>query len=120
MNHVKELELELFIAKKRKLDPREIANLERLLAKHKKPQPPKKTILQSIVTKLLTFVIFALFVVNNLYPQNPITIYELIIDFGNDFTFIHETTKSEEHCRFRAITISIKENVNAYCVKRKG
>lgn len=47
-------------------------------------------------------------------------IYELILDFGNDFTFIHETTKSEEHCRFRAITISIKENVNAYCVKRRG
>ncbi len=45
--------------------------------------------------------------------------YELILDFGNDFTFIHETTKSEEHCRFRAITISIKENVNAYCVKRE-
>lgn len=52
MNHVKELEQELAIAKKLKLEPREIANLERLLANQTKPQPPKKTILQSIFIKL--------------------------------------------------------------------
>ncbi len=47
-----ELELELAIAKKLNFDKREIAKLERLQANQNKPQPQKKTILQSIFIKL--------------------------------------------------------------------
>lgn len=45
--------------------------------------------------------------------------YELILDFGDDYVFIHEVTRSKAHCHFRATVIMAKEdNVKAYCMKR--
>lgn len=54
------------------------------------------------------------------YPTN-ITTYELILDFGNDWTFIHEVMLSKEKCDRRAIEIKQElkhEKAKAYCVKR--
>lgn len=54
------------------------------------------------------------------YSTN-ITTYELILDFGNDWTFIHEVMLSKEKCDRRAIEIKQElkhEKAKAYCVKR--
>ncbi|MBK8397479.1 MAG: hypothetical protein IPL26_19875 [Leptospiraceae bacterium] len=88
---------------------------------------------QAHINKFKYYVLFALglytllivLLTNNLNgksivtPKAPVVIYELIIDFGNDAVFLHEVTKDQAHCRFRAITIMAKEdNVKAYCIKR--
>jgi len=54
------------------------------------------------------------------YSTNIIT-YELIVDFGNDWTFIHEVALTKEKCDRRAIEIKQElkhEKAKAYCVKR--
>lgn len=54
------------------------------------------------------------------YSTNIVT-YELIVDFGNDWTFIHEVTLSKEKCDRRASEIKQElknEKAKAYCIKR--
>lgn len=54
------------------------------------------------------------------YSTNIIT-YELIVDFGNDWTFIHEVMLSKEKCDRRASEIKQElkhEKAKAYCIKR--
>jgi len=54
------------------------------------------------------------------YSTNIIT-YELIVDFGNDWTFIHEVMLTKEKCDKRASEIKQElkhEKAKAYCVKR--
>jgi predicted small integral membrane protein len=54
------------------------------------------------------------------YSTNIIT-YELIVDFGNDWTFIHDVMLSKEKCDRRAIEIKQElkhEKAKAYCIKR--
>lgn len=54
------------------------------------------------------------------YSTNIIT-YELIVDFGNDWTFIHEVMLTKEKCDKRASEINQElkhEKAKAYCVKR--
>lgn len=54
------------------------------------------------------------------YPTNIIT-YELIVDFGNDWTFIHEVILTKEKCDRRASEIKQElknEKAKAYCIKR--
>ena len=56
----------------------------------------------------------------NAYPSN-IPIYELIVDFGNDWTFIHEVTISKDKCdrRTNEIKQELKsQKVKVYCIKR--
>lgn len=47
------------------------------------------------------------------------SIYELILDFGNDYVFIHEVTDKKWYCLERAKHIQKTERVRAYCLKRK-
>lgn len=54
------------------------------------------------------------------YSTNIIT-YELIVDFGNDWTFIHEVMLTKEKCDRRASEIKQElkhEKAKAYCIKR--
>lgn len=54
------------------------------------------------------------------YSSN-IDTYELIVDFGNDWTFIHEVMLSKEKCDRRASEIKQElkhEKAKAYCIKR--
>lgn len=54
------------------------------------------------------------------YSSNIVT-YELIVDFGNDWTFIHEVMLSKEKCDRRASEIKQElklEKAKAYCIKR--
>ena len=76
------------------------------------------------ILKLITIILMALLsfkaygdVVRQAHHDN--IIYELIIDFGNDFAFIHEVTKDKSHCEFRAKAIMIKDDVKAYCIRRE-
>lgn len=73
-----------------------------------------KTIYWLIAISLMALLSF------NAYPTN-ITTYELIVDFGNDWTFIHEVTLSKEKCDKRAgeIKNDLKnDNARVYCIKR--
>jgi hypothetical protein len=53
------------------------------------------------------------------YPKN-IILYELILDYGDDYAFIIETTFSKKRCEKRASEImkSEKSKAKAYCIKR--
>lgn len=54
------------------------------------------------------------------YSTNIVT-YELIVDFGNDWTFIHEVMLTKEKCDRRASEIKQElkhEKAKAYCIKR--
>ena len=54
------------------------------------------------------------------YSTNIVT-YELIVDFGNDWTFIHEVILTKEKCDRRASEIKQElkhEKAKAYCIKR--
>lgn len=54
------------------------------------------------------------------YPSNIVT-YELIVDFGNDWTFIHEVTLSKDKCDKRADEIKQElknDKAKVYCIKR--
>lgn len=54
------------------------------------------------------------------YPTNIIA-YELIIDFGNDWTFIHEVTLSKDKCDRRASQVKQElknDKAKVYCIKR--
>lgn len=54
------------------------------------------------------------------YSTNIVT-YELIVDFGNDWTFIHEVTLSKEKCDRRADEIKQElknDKAKVYCIKR--
>lgn len=57
--------------------------------------------------------------VANKPPATKIELYELYLDFGNDFVFLHEVTRDKLHCKFRATIINIKDNVKTYCMKRE-
>ena len=48
-----------------------------------------------------------------------LVVYELVLDFGNDFVFIHETTKNKSYCELRVKTLA-RENINARCIERRG
>ena len=56
------------------------------------------------------------------YPSG-VTLYELIIDFGNDFAFIHETTGSKIKCmnRVKEIRSEFKnKTLRIYCIQRRN
>lgn len=68
---------------------------------------------------LLSIILMALFSFKA-YPVNIIT-YELIVDFGNDWTFIHEVTLTKEKCSKRADEIKQElknDKAKVYCIKR--
>ena len=72
-----------------------------------------KTIYWLIAISLMALLSF------NAYPTD-ITTYELIVDFGNDWTFIHEVTLSKDKCDRRANEIKqeLKTDAKVYCIKR--
>lgn len=56
----------------------------------------------------------------NLHPKN-ITTYELMVDFGNDWTFIHDIFLSKEKCdkRLNELKEEMKnDKVKFSCIKR--
>jgi hypothetical protein len=71
-----------------------------------------KTILKLTIIILMALLSF------KAYGQETEPIYELILDFGNDNTFIHEVTHLKWYCEARAKYIVKHERVRAYCVKR--
>lgn len=54
------------------------------------------------------------------YGKNIVVVWELILDFGNDHTFIHEVYKDKKYCNEKAKFISEVEKVKAYCIERKN
>lgn len=69
----------------------------------------------------LTIIILMALLSFKAYAQGTSTepIYELILDFGNDNTFIHEVTPLKWYCEARVKYIVKYERVRAYCVKRQ-
>ena len=70
------------------------------------------------ILKLLAIFLMALLSYN--IEGKSIPVYELIIDFGNDFTFIHEVYKNKTYCQEKAKFILEVEKVKAYCIERKN
>ena len=70
-----------------------------------------------ILLRLITIILMALFSFKAYGKE--IIVYELIIDFGNDFCFIHETTENKNYCELRVKTLA-RENIKAKCIERKG
>ena len=71
-----------------------------------------------IILKLVSILLMALLSYN--LESKQITVYELIIDFGNDSTFIHEVYKDKKYCQEKAKFIFESEKVKAYCIERKN
>lgn len=71
-----------------------------------------------IILKLITIILMALFSFKA-YGKS-LVVYELIIDFGRDFTFIHEVTSNKEYCELRVKTLLATENIKAYCIERRN
>ena len=67
--------------------------------------------------KIMAIILMALLSYN--IEGKSIPVYELIIDFGNDFTFIHEVYKDKKYCQEKAKFIFESEKVKAYCIARK-
>jgi hypothetical protein len=69
----------------------------------------------------LTIIILMALLSFKAYPKGAATepIYELILDFGEDFSFIHEVTTLKWYCEARVRYIVKRERVRAYCVKRQ-
>lgn len=70
------------------------------------------------ILKLIAVILMALLSYN--LESKQITVYELIIDFGNDNVFIHEVYKDKNFCKEKAKFISEIEKVKAYCIERKN
>ena len=70
------------------------------------------------ILKLIAVILMALLSYN--IESKQITVYELIIDFGNDNVFIHEVYKNKNYCQEKAKFISEIEKVKAYCIERKN
>ena len=70
------------------------------------------------ILKITAIILMALLSYN--LESKQITVYELIIDFGNDSTFIHEVYKDKKYCLEKAKFISGVEKVKAYCIERKN
>ena len=51
--------------------------------------------------------------------SNNLTTYELLLDFGNDAVFIHETFKTKKKCESKLQQIKKEHTyIKVYCVKR--
>lgn len=74
--------------------------------------------LTSILGWVISIILMAAFSFSA-YPREQTVIYELIIDFENDFTFIHEVTKSKFYCQARVEFLRKNEGINAHCVLRR-
>lgn len=70
------------------------------------------------ILKITAIILMALLSYN--IESKQITVYELIIDFGNDNVFIHEVYRDKSYCQEKAKFISEIEKVKAYCIERKN
>ena len=117
MQELKDLQDELKIARKLNFDKREIEHLERLIEKEQNKREKKKSMsIREFFLWIIGIICMAM-VSFSAYPKN-IIIYELILDYGNDYAFIIETTFSKERCEKKAAELKKSEKAKAYCLKR--